>query len=89
MEINAQPTATTDARRAALKDVAVKLEATFLEEMLKHTGIGETSEAFGGGPGEEAFAPLITREYATLMAERGGIGLAEHLFRALVVRDDP
>ena len=37
----------------ALKDAAQKLEATFLAEMLKHAGVGETPDGFGGGVGEE------------------------------------
>ncbi|MEL6677882.1 MAG: rod-binding protein [Pseudomonadota bacterium] len=85
MEIT--PTAPATARLDALREVSVSLEASFLEEMLKHAGMGEALDAFGGGPGEDAFAPLITREYATMIAERGGIGLSEHLFRALVARE--
>jgi hypothetical protein len=38
---------------------------------------------FGGGPGEQAFASLLTEEYARLLSERGGIGLAERVFDIL------
>ena len=45
-----------------------------------------TSATFGGGAGEEAFASLLTDEYARLLAERGGIGLAEQVFELLKER---
>lgn len=70
----------------ALWDVAKDLEATFLAEMLKHSGLGETSDSFGGGPGEEQFSSFLTQEHARLFAERGGIGLAESIFRALTAQ---
>ena len=41
------------------------------------------TELGGGGPGEEAFSGFLTTEYARLMAERGGIGLAEQIFETL------
>jgi Rod binding domain-containing protein len=65
---------------------ARRFEAAFLAEMLKHTGLNATSATFGGGAGEEAFASLLTDEYARLLAERGGIGLAEQVFELLKQR---
>ncbi|MEO0679190.1 MAG: rod-binding protein [Pseudomonadota bacterium] len=70
-----------DVRRAA-----EDFEAAFLAEMLKHTGLGETPEGFGGGSGEDAFGSLLVREQAQLMAERGGIGLADAIEQALLQR---
>lgn len=58
----------------------------FLAEMLKHTGLGRPPESFGGGAGEAQFAPLLVREHAATLAKRGGIGLAEQVYRALVER---
>lgn len=71
---------------STLRAVARDLEAAFIAEMLKHTGLGATSDAFGGGPGEAQFASFLRTEHARLMAERGGIGLAENIFRALTAR---
>jgi Rod binding domain-containing protein len=71
----------------ALRTVARDLEAAFLAEMLKHSGLGAGSDAFGGGVGETQFASFLTQEHARLFAERGGIGLAEGIFRALVARE--
>lgn len=67
-----------------LMQQAKELEAAFLAEMLGHAGLdAEADSAFGGGAGEEQFASFLRQEQATLMVERGGIGLAEALFRAM------
>ncbi|EKD60966.1 MAG: chemotactic signal-response protein CheL [uncultured bacterium] len=60
------------------------LEASFLSEMLGHAGVGDTSESFGGGVGEDQFASFLRDEEARQMVAHGGIGLAEQLFRAMV-----
>lgn len=74
--------------RPALREAARAMEAMFLAEMLGEAGLGKASEAFGGGPGEEAFGSFLTQEQARLLSERGGIGLAERLFEAMVRRQD-
>ncbi|WP_299403155.1 rod-binding protein [uncultured Roseobacter sp.] len=67
----------------ALRDVAEKLEASFLAEMLKSAGLGKTSDHFGGGAGEEQFGSFLVQEQAMQMVKTGGIGLSESLFQAL------
>jgi Rod binding domain-containing protein len=67
----------------ALRKVAVDLEATFLAEMLKSTGFGEARNEMGGGIGEEQFSSFLRSEQAKLMAQQGGIGLAENIFEVL------
>lgn len=54
--------------------------------MLKYTGVNAVSTEFGGGEGEEAFSSLLTREYARVLTEAGGIGLAEQIFESLKQR---
>lgn len=71
---------------AALRTVAQELEASFLEEMLKHAGFGESRGTLGGGAGEDQFASLLRREHARALAAQGGIGLAQSLFTALAAR---
>lgn len=73
---------------AALRDAAISLEASFLAEMLKAAGLGETRGAFGGGAGEDQFTSFLVQEQAMQMARAGGIGLAETMFHALKARDD-
>ncbi len=74
--------AAADPERAA-RDTARAFEAAFLAEMLKHSGVNRTPESTGGGAGEDAFASFLTQEHARLIAERGGVGLAEQIFNAI------
>jgi len=71
---------------AQLREVAQDLEASFLAEMLKHAGFGESRDTCGGGVGEEQMSSMLRDEHARAIASRGGIGLAEHIFTALVRR---
>lgn len=78
----------------ALYDVARAMDVQFLSEMLKHAGMGEARDAFGGGAGEAQFASLLRDEQARAYVETGGIGLAESIYSALLARaegetDDP
>lgn len=67
----------------ALRAAATEMEAAFLSEMLRGAGLGAPRGAFGGGAGEEQFSSFLANSHARELAERGGIGLAEALFRAL------
>lgn len=70
-------------RDAALLEAAQNLEAAFLAEMLQSAGLGKTSEAFGGGAGEDQFSSFLIQEQAKHIVQSGGIGLAQSLFEAL------
>ncbi len=72
---------------ARLREVAQELEAAFLSEMLKHAGLGEARESFGGGIGEEQMSSMIRTQQANALAQRGGLGLAEQIFQSLVRRE--
>lgn len=76
------PPVPTD-RDGALFAAAQDLEASFLAEMLRSAGLGEARDAFGGGAGESQFAGMLADEQARAMAEAGGIGLAEAIYRSL------
>lgn len=73
---------------AALRVAAQKLEATFVAQMLKSAGLGQTRSTFGGGEGEDQFASFLLEAQAEKMVEAGGIGLAEQLFEALKEKQD-
>ena len=66
-----------------LRNVARDLEASFLSEMLKHAGLGASRESFGGGAGEDQFSSLLIDAQAKTLADSGGIGLAETIFKSL------
>ncbi len=80
-----RPAADTQAD-AAMRKAAQSFEASFLGEMLKYTGLNEMPSGFGGGAGEEAFGSFLTEEYARLLTEHGGIGIAERVFEILKQR---
>ena len=79
---SAPPSAAT--RIPALRQAAQDLEATFLAEMLKSAGLGQTRDAFGGGAGEDQFGSFLVGAQARAMVAAGGIGLAETIFNALM-----
>ena len=66
-----------------IRNAAIKLEATFLSEMLKSAGIGNSPKTFGGGAGEEHFSSFLRDAQASEMSKSGGIGLAEVLYRSM------
>lgn len=75
---------TAATRIEEVKIVAEKLEATFLAEMLKAAGFGEQENSFSGGSGEDQFASFHRQVIADKIAATGGLGLSEHIMRALM-----
>lgn len=67
---------------------AQEMEAAFLSEMLSYSGLGELQGPFGGGAGEAQFSSFLRQEQARLMVEKGGIGLAELIFRTMAEASD-
>lgn len=73
----------------AAKKAAQSFEAVFLTQMMEHMfeGVGKDT-MFGGGSGEEMFRPMLFEEYGKLMAQRGGIGIADAVLRTLVKQQE-
>jgi len=82
------PPSRAPAGRAEMQDAAQKLETAFLASMLQSAGVGAPRDAFGGGTGEAQFTSFLVQAHAEAMVARGGVGLAEHLFRAMQARAD-
>ena len=76
-----QPVQTTADK---LQAAAVELEATFLAEMLKSAGLGESRDSFGGGAGEDQFSSFLVQHQAQQLAQSGGVGLSEILFNSMM-----
>lgn len=70
------------------REAAVKLEASFLSEMLKAAGFGAREGAFSGGAGEDQFASLYRDAVAEQMARSGALGLSDHFFRSILEAHD-
>lgn len=64
-------------RLSQAREVAQKLEAAFLSEMLKSSGLGKAPDGFGGGAGEDQFTSFLRDAQSREMVKAGGIGLAE------------
>lgn len=68
-----------------LKEKAVELEGVFLNTLVAEMFKGlETDSMFGGGHAEETWRGMMAEEYASLMAQSGGIGLADQMIAALM-----
>jgi len=87
MQVTATPPLPMDQRRQELWVKAQAMEASFLAEMLRHAGFSSPSEGFDGGMGEEQFASFLRDGQAKVMAQAGGIGLAEKVFESLVAKE--
>jgi len=63
-----------------IDEKAKEFEAVFMAEMLKPMFSGiKTDPVFGGGPAEDSFKGIMLQEYGKVMAEAGGIGIADHV----------
>lgn len=74
-------------RLEALRGSAEALEASFLAEMLRLSGVAKPPSLGGGGAGEDAFASFLSDAYAEKLVSTGGLGLSEGIFQALVARE--
>ncbi len=64
-----------------LRQQAVDLEGVFLNTLMKEmfSSIDTNEENFGGGFAEETWRGMQAEQFATALAEKGGIGLADQL----------
>lgn len=68
-----------------VEEAAQEFEAVFIGEMLKPMFEGiETDNMFGGGKGEEVFRGMMITEYGKMIAQNGGIGLADHIKETMI-----
>ena len=74
-----------DKARAAAED----FEAVFLNSMFNNMFTGIDGEGpFGGGAGVGVWRSFLTDEYAKSFAKKGGIGLADHVYRTLLAQQE-
>ena len=72
-------------RSHAVGEASQEFEAIFLSQML--APMFETVEEdpmFGGGPGESMYRSLLVEEYGQILAQTGGVGLADQLQQELI-----
>lgn len=65
--------------------VAEKFETFFLQQMLEFMTAGlKPDKNFGGGGGESLYRSLLNEHYATALAHRGGVGIANTVYREIL-----
>ncbi len=73
---------TTAEKEKKLRETAQEFEAVFIAEMLSHAGF-DKAIAQDSGYGGEAFSRMLVENYAESLAEKGGFGLADQIYRQL------
>lgn len=76
-------TAATGAEDPELWRTAKAFETAFMAEMLKYSGLAETSESFSGGYGEDAFKSFMIEAYAESLTDSDALGLAKSIYAEL------
>jgi peptidoglycan hydrolase FlgJ len=71
------------------RETAKEFEAVFLSQMLKPIFESVKLEApFGGGMGEEMWRSMQVDEYGKAIANAGGIGIADAVFREMIKQQE-
>jgi Rod binding domain-containing protein len=71
---------------AAIAKAASDFEAMAIGQLLQpmFDTVDTAHDAFGGGPGEEAWKPMLVQEFARQIEARGGLGLARPIYDAML-----
>ena len=75
---------------AKVRQQAEEFEGVFLNTLTKQmfSGIKTDASAMGGGFGEETWRSMQSEQYAAMLAENGGIGLADQIMRELLASQE-
>ena len=71
---------------AAIAKAASDFEAMAIGQLLQpmFDTVDTAHDAFGGGPGEEAWKPMLVQEFAKQIEAHGGLGLAKPIYDAML-----
>jgi flagellar protein FlgJ len=79
------PQSDSDKAHAAAQD----FEAVYINSMFQQMFTGVDGEGpFGGGAGTGVWRSFLTDEYSKTFAKAGGIGIADHVYRALMAQQE-
>lgn len=71
------------------RKAAQDFESVFLSQYIGFMFEGiRTDGMFGGGTGEDIFRSLLVQEYGRLIAERGGVGIADAVMTQLIAMQE-
>lgn len=82
MPASATDTAESAQNKDALKAVAKDFETAFIAQMLTHSGLAESLTS-GEGKMAAAFGSFYVEQLAERMADQGGIGMADSIYKQL------
>jgi flagellar protein FlgJ len=71
---------------AKIAKSARDFEAMAIGQLLQpmFDSVDSAHSTFGGGPGEEAWKPMLVQEFAKQIEARGGLGLAKPIYDAML-----
>ncbi len=79
----------TPAQTAKARATATDFEQVFLNSMFSQMFTGIDGEGpFGGNKATGVWRSFLTDEYAKSFAQAGGIGLGDHIYRALIAQQE-
>ncbi len=74
---------------AEIRAASEKFEAMFLSQMFQHMFAGvNTDPTFGGGHAEKMYRSLMIDEYGKQVAQKGGLGIADHVYSTLLAAQE-
>jgi Rod binding domain-containing protein len=74
--------------QAKARGVAEDFEAAFLNSMMQQMFAHVGNGPYSGGPAANIWRSFLTDEYAKSIVKAGGIGIADHVQRALLARQE-
>jgi Rod binding domain-containing protein len=73
----------------AARTAAEEFESIFLNTMFSQmTPAAEGSGPFADGPAVGVWKSMLTQEHAKAVAKKGGIGIADHVYRSLLAQQE-
>jgi len=75
-------------RAAKTRGVAEEFETVFLNSMFQQMFANVGQGPFSGGAGASMWRSFLTEEYAKSFVKSGGIGIADHVQRELLARQE-
>lgn len=70
---------------AQARETAEKFEAVFIAQMLSQMKMGiDPDGPMGGGQGEEGFRSVLNEEMGKVIADAGGFGIADAIYREIL-----
>ena len=79
----------SDTAKAKAREAAQDFEAVFLNSMFSQMFTDMDGEGpFGGDQATGVWRSFLTDEYSRSMAKRGGIGIADHVYHALLQQQE-